>query len=721
MKSALRGKFSLRNKLTIKSMLVIWAVTGIAAVVVLGGAGIFSNDRLSTNQDRLIGTFPFEEASRNVSVIVTDLIVRQSRILASGSTGELKAVPSRKPLEEAFEKERGKLGGLEKTVPGVKAVLEKMDGANRSFLKLDAALYEKTMNILSLKERLKERGKAIDAAVREIQNTAEGITGKINFTATQGKLKIRRVINNPEKSEEFRGLVSDFLLGKQADIQQQSGEIRTRVTSLATLSRQIMLENSGDVLRSIKDNEMAQDIQQVRQTLDSFKHSFEGNAELQSLTENLRGSFNRLVAMLIEGGDSAYAMRLKSIAEEKELEGLLGSVKQSVVSMTEGIGQLTGLAGAVRTSAARESTGVISRSRTTVITVGAVTLSLLLLLTMVITRSISTPVRDAARLFSRLGEGDLTVHIEAKRQDEIGQMLIAMKNMVERLRETVSMVADSTRKVNASASEISAAVEQEMAVATEQAASVTEITATMEELSATSTQIAENSNAVLNVSTNTTDVALKMSEAVETLIGKMNEIYEDNQRGIEEIVELGKKSQEITKVMEVINNIADQTKLIAFNAAIEAAAAGEAGKRFGVVAVEIRRLADSVMESTEGIRAKIGDIQGAVNNLVISSEKGSKGIKEGIDVAFQAGNTLDGMVSGAHQTTDAAKQITLSTQQQKSASEQVLLSLKEISEGARQISASFNQTTAATRNLLELSGSLVTLIEKFKLNEGPEV
>jgi methyl-accepting chemotaxis protein len=172
--------------------------------------------------------------------------------------------------------------------------------------------------------------------------------------------------------------------------------------------------------------------------------------------------------------------------------------------------------------------------------------------------------------------------------------------------------------------------------------------------------------------------------------------------------------------MEIINNIANQTKLIAFNAALEAASAGESGKRFGVVAVEIRRLADSVVESTAEIEGKITEILDSVNRLVMSSEKSFQLIQEGQEYASHTVSMLIESVDGVEETADAARQISLSTQQQQIASSQVVQALKDIEQGVRFATDSIYQTNNVTGELAELSEQLRTLISAFKIGNRQE-
>ncbi|MDD2365101.1 MAG: cache domain-containing protein [Desulfuromonadaceae bacterium] len=276
----------------------------------------------------------------------------------------------------------------------------------------------------------------------------------------------------------------------------------------------------------------------------------------------------------------------------------------------------------------------------------------------------------------------------------------------------VSVITD---KIHSSAGAIALTMDQQSGFSTQLSSSVVEISSTMEEFTSTASQIAQHSHSVVDRADKTLEDTKIGAAEVENLNFKINDISHNIQENLTEIVELGKKSKEINKVMEIINNIANQTKLIAFNAALEAASAGESGKRFGVVAVEIRRLADSVVESTSEIEGKITEILDSVNRLVMSSEKSSQLIQEGQEYASHTVSMLIESVDGVDETASAARQISLSTQQQQIASSQVVLALKDIEQGVRHSTDSIHQTNTATEEMLELSEQLKRVVNTFKV------
>jgi len=332
-------------------------------------------------------------------------------------------------------------------------------------------------------------------------------------------------------------------------------------------------------------------------------------------------------------------------------------------------------------------------------------------------RRLSDPIMQSAQQITEFTQTmDLGYQVKVETENEIGDLVNWFNIHIKNLRGVMEGVNGLTAKVNASANEIAASVDEQAAIASEQSASLSEITATMEELSVSSSQIADSANSVAQLTRNMLAETDRSVVSLGSLKDKMDEIEADNKNSINEILELDRKSKEIGKIMGLINNIADQTKMIAFNAAIEASSAGEAGKRFSVVAGEIRRLADNVMESTGEIESKIEEIQKAVNRLVIVSEKGAKTVREGANYATSTLNDLVHIVAGTKSSTEAAVQISLSTQQQKTASNQVLTALKEIDKGLHHSSASIRQTSASTTTMKDMADGLRRLLSEFKIN-----
>jgi len=331
--------------------------------------------------------------------------------------------------------------------------------------------------------------------------------------------------------------------------------------------------------------------------------------------------------------------------------------------------------------------------------------------------SVRCGIVSAKEVSLKVAEGDLTVEIPVLSHDELGEMARVCNTMTGNLRNIVTTLSDVSGRVHSCAGKLSDSVEQQSGFSTQLSSSVVEISSTMEEFTSTASQIAQHSQGVVERADKTLEDTKNGAAEVENLSFKVNDISQNIQANMSEIVELGRKSKEINKVMEIINNIANQTKLIAFNAALEAASAGEAGKRFGVVAVEIRRLADSVVESTSEIEGKITEILDSVNRLVMSSEKSFQLIQEGQEYASHTVMMLIESVDGVEETTSAARQISLSTQQQQIASSQVVLALKDIEQGVRYATDSIQNTNSVTDELMELSEQMRKLVTTFKVSK----
>lgn len=278
-------------------------------------------------------------------------------------------------------------------------------------------------------------------------------------------------------------------------------------------------------------------------------------------------------------------------------------------------------------------------------------------------------------------------------------------------RSLTSQIGSAVRHVQSSSAELQAAANQQVAGAKEQAAAMNEITTTINELLVTSRQIAESAQRVAQVANDTAGAARNGDQTVLSTHESITGLKRQVDVIVTHMIELGKKSQQIGSVLEIINELAEQTNILAINATIEAAGAGELGRRFAVVADEIRKLADRVGGSTKDIRGLVDDVRAAVNATVMATETGSKAADAGTKQFEATASWFKQIASLVVTTSEVAREIELSTKQQSSAVEQVNLAVASVSQAARENEASSGQTLQTSSELNSLSKNLVRLIE----------
>lgn len=284
-------------------------------------------------------------------------------------------------------------------------------------------------------------------------------------------------------------------------------------------------------------------------------------------------------------------------------------------------------------------------------------------------------------------------------------------------RSLASQIGTTVRHVQASAAELQAAANQQASGAKQQATAMAEITTTISELLATSRQIAESARRVADIA-NQTATQTRSGDAT---VARGTEAVAGIRRQVDAIVghmlELGKKSQQIGSVLDIVSELAEQTNILAINATIEAAGAGEAGRRFGVVADEIRKLADRVGGSTKEIRSLIDDVRAAVNTTVMTTETGSKAVEAGSEQFVQVATAFRQITSQIATTTEAAKEIELSTKQQATAVEQVNSAITNVAQASKESEVSTGQTLRTAIELATLSRDLLRLVEAQRREE----
>ena len=264
--------------------------------------------------------------------------------------------------------------------------------------------------------------------------------------------------------------------------------------------------------------------------------------------------------------------------------------------------------------------------------------------------------------------------------------------------------------VQASSTELQAAATQQATGARQQATAMSEIATTINELLATTRQIAQSAQRVARSAEETAASARSGNATVARTDEVLSGIRKQVDHVVTHMLELGRKSQQIGTVADIVSELAEQTNILAINASIEAAGAGESGRRFAIVADEIRKLADRVAGSAKEIRALIDDVRGAVNTTVMATETSSKSVDAGARQFAEVAASFNQISSMVSTTTESAREIELSTKQQTTAVEQVNVAISSVAQSTRETEASTGQTLQTASQLAGLSHDLMRMI-----------
>lgn len=309
--------------------------------------------------------------------------------------------------------------------------------------------------------------------------------------------------------------------------------------------------------------------------------------------------------------------------------------------------------------------------------------------------------------------GDLTQRIPVASNDEVGWLAIYLNKFIKTLKSQMEKVKRTSGGLDAAVRDLSASSEQVRSTSSRQAAAVKEVVTTMEDSDRLSKAAASRIEDVARIAEETREYVEEGFTVTKENRDKMDNIRSASGDFIEELRSLGGQIKSIWEIVGMINNVADQTRIIAFNAELEASAAGEAGKNFEIVASEIRRLANNTRTSTKEIKARIDEIQRASESLIDHYEAGGAAITEGWELSARLEQVFQQILKSADSSARSAHMISLSVNQQASGSEEILKTLKELSAGIESLVESARHTARASENLLAMSEELGAVVNEY--------
>ncbi len=339
------------------------------------------------------------------------------------------------------------------------------------------------------------------------------------------------------------------------------------------------------------------------------------------------------------------------------------------------------------------------------------------LLGVAITRSIVRPVRRVVGVLEAMAGGDLTQTFEVDSADEMREVADALNRTIASFREVLSTISLAANSAAAASAELTATVEESSMHSREHAGAVQQVAAAMEEMSAAIGEVTNASQAAANSGSATAKAADRGSHVVEETMGVIRRAAQVTSEATGQIESLGKSSEQIGRIVGVIEEIASQTNLLALNAAIEAARAGEQGRGFAVVAGEVRRLAERTTTATREIGAMISSIQSETGNAVQSIENGHREVDASLRKVEECSSALEEIVRLVREEGGMMQRIASSSRQQTAAAGQVSESMNEITRFTENATTSGEQTVVACADLARLASDLERQVQGFNISQ----
>jgi methyl-accepting chemotaxis protein len=331
-------------------------------------------------------------------------------------------------------------------------------------------------------------------------------------------------------------------------------------------------------------------------------------------------------------------------------------------------------------------------------------------------KSITKPIDSTIGFMNKIADGDLSIQIpESTSRDEGGVLLTAFKKMVDNLKGITDQIKEATTAHASASTEISASVTEIASGATETATAANETSTTVEEVRQTAMDSNRKAKHVSESAQKAVQISQSGEKAVAATIEGMRRIESQMESIAESIMKLSEHGQAIGGIIATVEDVAEQSNLLAVNASIEAARAGEHGKGFAVVAQEVKSLAEQSKQATSKVRNILDDIQKATSGAVMTTEQGSKAVEAGVRQSMEAGDSIQRLANGVAEAAQATTQISVSSQEQVVGMDQVVSAMESIKQASSQNVTATRQVESAAHDLQELGQRLKHMVEQFRL------
>ncbi|MEA1607693.1 methyl-accepting chemotaxis protein [Pseudomonas spirodelae] len=486
------------------------------------------------------------------------------------------------------------------------------------------------------------------------------------------------------------------------------GEINQQVLRLRALTMRLVIISDEAMMRTSLAN-----AEELRKSLTESESTYQkliSNAEEETVYERFRQAEK---AYLEEQEKVIAAVRQSDLDSAAALFN--GPINGYADTMAKALVELLELNRTGASAATHLADEIFASARLWVVVMIVLALCLTVALALLLTRSIVSPLTEAVRVAETVASGNLTQPIDVLGSDEPARLLGALKSMQQSLRSTIQNISDSSTQLASASEELSAVTEDSTRGLHQQNNEIEQAATAVNEMTSAVEEVARNAVSTSEASSESNRTAQHGREQVRQTVDSITSLADDVTHTASEVEQLAGQVRDISKVLDVIRSIAEQTNLLALNAAIEAARAGEAGRGFAVVADEVRALAHRTQQSTQEIEQMVSGIQQGTDKAVNAMQTSNSRARSTLDVAKAAGQALEEITAAISQINERNLVIASASEEQAQVAREVDRNLVNIRDLSMQSSAGANQTSAASQELSRLAVDLNALVARFSI------
>ena len=506
---------------------------------------------------------------------------------------------------------------------------------------------------------------------------------------------------------KIRGAAEDITLSSVPSIRALD-EFTQLTLRLRVLSYRLLTNREPDVQQKTLDTFELRD-QQIRAAQAIYEKLIDSREE--------RAAYDEYVSLL--GQYRQIETRMKSLSQTNQVEALRTLINSELLSNSEQVNavlaRLLDINNKMALVTNQEAKDQYDLAFKLVVGLLILATALTVLFAWLLTRSITLPISQALEAAEEVAEGNLTRPIKVDGNDEAGRLLAAMAKMQDKLRDTLQRIAGSATQLASAAEELNAVTDESARGLTRQNNEIEQAATAVNEMTSAVEEVARNAVSTSEASRNATTSAGDGRDLVQETVSAIERMSGDVQATATLIGDLANESRDIGKVLDVIRGLADQTNLLALNAAIEAARAGEAGRGFAVVADEVRALAHRTQQSTSEIERMIGSIQAGTEHAVDSMRNSTERAESTLNIAKGAGMSLDTINTAIVEINERNLVIASAAEEQAQVAREVDRNLVNIRDLSVQSATGAGQTSAASGELSRLAVDLNGMVGRFRL------